>query len=95
MPRQIIWRCTKFALLAVESLPYVLLSTRLRNNPGPLDPRRGVAHVLEVAARQLRDPVILIVEVETGNGLFHWQGKSKQRIGASWLELWINLGSPR
>lgn len=64
----------------------MLLSTRLGDNPWPLDPRRSVAYMLEMAARQFRDPVALIVQVETANGLFHRKRESNQRFGEYWRE---------
>jgi|GEM_PF-5077419 hypothetical protein len=42
--------------------------------------------MLEMAAREFRDPVALIVQVETGNGLFHRKRESNQGFGEYWRE---------
>jgi hypothetical protein len=40
-----------------------------RRHPRALDPRRNVAHVLEVAACELGHPVTLVVAVKAGDRL--------------------------
>ena len=64
-------RLAAIALLAVEQLTLHGRATLLGNHPRPLNPRRPVSNVLKVAARQLRHPVVLSVEVEAGDGLVH------------------------
>ena len=64
-------RLAAIALLAVEQLAKHERATLLANHPRPLNPRRPVSNVLEVAAGELRHPVPLSVEVEAGDGSIH------------------------
>lgn len=43
----------------------------MRHHPGAADPGRVMARVLEVAAFQLRDPVVFLVLVKAGNAFLH------------------------
>ena len=64
-------RLAAIALLAVEQFAQHGRATLLGNHPRPLNPRRPVSNVLEVAAGKLRHPVLLSVEMEAGDGLIH------------------------
>jgi hypothetical protein len=64
-------RLASIALLAVEQFAQHGRATLLGDDPRPLNPRRPVSNVLKVAARQLRDPVVLSVQVESSDGLVH------------------------
>jgi len=49
----------------------------LGDNPRSKGKRWIVAHMLEVTARQFRDPIALVVLMETGNRLFHEQLRAR------------------
>jgi len=59
------------ALLAFEFDTQVLIAPLLGNNPGTIDPRGIVAHVLCMATSEIGNPVALLVLVVIDNFLFH------------------------
>ena len=64
-------RGSGITFFAVQLLAQHVRPAGLGNDPRPCDPGRAVADMLEVAACQLRHPMMLFVLMETGNGLFH------------------------
>jgi hypothetical protein len=65
-------RSWKFVTLwAIEYGGQVALPTVFGRHPAPNLPGRIMAHVLLVAARELRYPVALLVLMETSNRLLH------------------------
>lgn len=71
MLRALVSRRAGIALHAIEQLTQHLRATLGIYHPSTVGPRRIVPHVLIVPAFKLRDPVLLVVLVETGNALVH------------------------
>jgi hypothetical protein len=67
----VIGRRSGIAFRAVQPVAEPAGPPRFGDHPWPLYPRRIVAHVLEMAARQLRDPMVLFVQMKSGDGLLH------------------------
>lgn len=61
----------RVALLAFQPPPQHARASLPGQHPGAHGPGRIVAHVLEMPAGQFRDPVVVLVEVKTGDGLLH------------------------
>ncbi len=59
------------AFLAAEFVADVRSSAGFGRDPRSVHPRRVVANVLVVAARKLRDPMLLVVDVVADDGLLH------------------------
>jgi hypothetical protein len=64
-------RSAGITFFAVQPLAQHARPAGLAGDPRPFDPGRAVADMLEVAACQLRHPMMLFVLMETGNGLLH------------------------
>jgi hypothetical protein len=71
LPVRVIQRSAGVTLFAVELMAQHGRAARPGYHPGPLCPGRVVTDMLEVAARQFRDPVLLVILVVACNGLFH------------------------
>jgi len=79
----------RFTLLAPEQTPDCLMPSLNRDHPWAIHPRWLMAHMLGVAAGQIRHPVADIVLMKTDNRLLYtWS------LSATWgLALWIK-GKP-
>jgi len=64
-------RGSGITFLTVKLLTQHVRSTGLGDHPWPFNPGRVVADMLEVTTYQFRHPVMLFVQVEASNGLFH------------------------
>lgn len=69
--RRPVARCSLIALAAREHLAQVAVSASRRDDPGPVGPWRVVPHMLVVAARELGNPVLLLVLVKPDDALIH------------------------
>lgn len=66
----LVWRRTQFTFFAFQRVANLRLPALRRDYPGPLGPRRIMAHMLVMAASEPGDPVALCILMETGNELF-------------------------
>lgn len=69
--RRAVRRIAVVAFFAVEGLAEGLGAACFGGDPGAAHPGGVVADVLVVSARQLRDPVLLLVLVKADDGLAH------------------------
>ncbi len=68
---EMIRRLAGIAFLAVERLADLPHSASVGGDPGPQDPGRVMADVLKMPARQLGDPMVLVVLMVAGDTLPH------------------------
>jgi len=60
-----------FTFFAIQGLADELPPAFLRQDPWPADQRRMVPYVLAVPAREIGNPIAVLIQVKTDDGLIH------------------------
>ena len=60
-----------FTLLTIQRLSYMLLPTGFGEDPGSDRHRRTVSHMLPMPARQIRNPIAILILMVSNNRLLH------------------------